>query len=648
MPEAGPQATNASATGRGRIIAGLTAPGRGFLVRRGALVATILAFLLMAGAVSPIIHTGMRGDDSHLPVDLDGRRDVGGTSTLGQLRQELSAMFKGGRPQPFGSLEGTLYATRVPERLPYKIGIALLTLAVFLALARFLRMFDVGPDGIAAAAVAFALSMQFRQTHDPALGYYGTQQFSLLLYLAALGCYLRFLRGASARWYVGAFAVVFVLTYETNQWLVLGFACLHLDRASIRRPVWRYVTPFLLFGFGMTLVSAYLRRHATVDAGYQASPDLIPVVLTAGRELVSSIPDIYFLAGSNGLLSSPTKAEALGAFWRAALASLTLWVAFSVARNRPAPLVRTASFGLIGLTLVCLSGLFVALAPQYQQLIFLGSGHLSTLAATTGFVLIAVSFWGLVSRALADLPWARLAVVGAVFIVALAGFYSNLRVVAVERPGIEQRQLFKRALDRGLVGSERPLTTAYITDRDFAWPFGNLIFYGGTADYFVALQTGKKLDVRPLAAPAPSCGPRTTYPFSDCAVTTSRVSFIGVRSARGGGTAFIADGLHRKAPGTDAPTRITAVAYGASARAPVPSLVGTGRDGKTVWNASQERWQMTRLPDGWTRYTATLHDVAKGPQAATITDPRSQIDFLDPNRTAGQTVRLFGTKNLVF
>ena len=641
--------TNAVATGR---IVALTATCRTLVLKHGARVAMILAFVLVAGAVSPIVHSGMRGDDSHLTIDLDGRRDIDGVSFLGQMHQELDAMFSGGRPQPFGTIEGTLYATRVPERVPYKVGIALLTLAVFLALARFLRMFDVRADGVAAAAVAFGLSLQFRQTHDPALGYYGTQQFSLLVYIAALSCYLRFLRGASARWYVGAIALtaVFVLTYEANQLLVIGFACLHLDRANIRRPAWRYVTPLLVLGFGMTLVSVYLHTHAsgTVEAGYKPSADLIPVVLTAGRELVSSVPGIYFLSGANGLLASPTKAEALGAFWRASLAALTLWVAFLLARRRPVPLERTATFGLIGLALICLSGLFVALAPQYQELIYLGGGHLSTLAATTGFVLVAVAFWGAVSRALADLPWARLGVVVSTFILALAGFYSNLRVVAVERPGIEQRRVFENALDRGLIGAERPLSTVFITERDFAWPFGNLIFYGGTADYLIALRTGKKLDVRPLGTASQSCGARTTFPFSDCAQMTGRVSLVGVRTARGGGTAFVADGLHRSAPTTDAPRRITAVAYGASARGPVPNLVGTSRDGKVVWTASDEHWQVARLPGGWARYTATLHDVANGPQAGTITDPRSQIDFQAPDRTAGQVVRLFGTKNLVF
>ena len=35
------------------------------------------------------------------------------------------------------------------------------------------------------------------------------------------------------------------------------------------------------------------------------------------------------------------------------------------------------------------------------------------------------------------------------------------------------------------------------------WNFGNLIFYGGTADYLVYLRTGLKLDVRTLGPPAP-------------------------------------------------------------------------------------------------------------------------------------------------
>ena len=42
--------------------------------------------------------------------------------------------------------------------------------------------------------------------------------------------------------------------------------------------------------------------------------------------------------------------------------------------------------------------------------------------------------------------------------------------------------------------------------------FGNLIFYGGTADYLVYLRTGLKLDVRTLGPPSPTCGPPTGSP----------------------------------------------------------------------------------------------------------------------------------------
>ena len=48
------------------------------------------------------------------------------------------------------------------------------------------------------------------------------------------------------------------------------------------------------------------------------------------------------------------------------------------------------------------------------------------------------------------------------------------------------------------------------------WSFGNLIFYGGTADYLVYLRTGLKLDVRTLGPPSPTCGPPTGFPTADC------------------------------------------------------------------------------------------------------------------------------------
>ena len=151
-------------------------------------------------------------------------------------------------------------------------------------------------DTFLAAAAAFALSLQLRATHDPMLGYNATAQFSVLELLLGLIAYVRYLDTGSRRWYAAsiAAALILVLTYEANPPLVLAFAALHLGRHPWRLSSWKPVFPILAIGAAMTLLSAYMHRHASfVVEGYQESLDPILVAQTAARQSVSAIPDIY-------------------------------------------------------------------------------------------------------------------------------------------------------------------------------------------------------------------------------------------------------------------------------------------------------------------------------------------------------------------
>lgn len=625
--------------------------GRRWLSRLPRWLAALLAIVLLAGVVAPITDTGMRGDDSHVPIDLNGQRRAVGDTLPEIIWQELKHGIKdNGRPQPLGTVEGITYMTLVPERFPYKLGIALLTLACVLALAWFLRMFRVPRGTLLIIAAAFAMSLQFRQTHDPALGYYSTPQFSLLVLFAGLGAYLRYLRGASSRWYAAAIVLALILvgTYEANQPLVLAFAALHLGRDDARVRRWRAVIPFLGIGAFMTALTAYTHSHVDVPpTGYETSLDLIAVVLTAARQAVSGLPDIYFLSGSNGLLSDPTKAEAVAALWRAALAAVLTAGAFLTVRwSRPTTPNGAPAIAGIGFVLMTCSGLYISLAAQHQQLITLGSGHLATLAGTIGFVMLVVALFVQVGPMLA----ARLPVIAALaasaFLLVLANQYSNLRVVGVEWPGIQQRELVKQGLDHGVLDGLADGTTVYVMNRDLGWPFGNLTFYGGTADYLILTRTGRRVDVRTFPAPTPACGPPRGFPVSDCARASSRVAWLAVRGSRKGGTVLIADGVrggaHPEAGATRSITAVTRDRSSVDARA--PWLVGNRPNGKP-WSATEEQWTREPLGDGWVRWTTTIRGHT-GPMAPTINDPLSRVDFTAA-ATAGQIVRSFGARHLL-
>jgi hypothetical protein len=557
---------------------------------------------------------------------------------------------------PIGVAEGEIYAAKVPERLPFKLGIALMSLACVIALLALLRTLGVAsPYLVVLVGVAFALSLQFRATHDPALGYNASPQLTVLELLLGLIAYANYLASGSRRWYSAAIVAVLILvfTYEANPPLVLCFAALHLGR-SRRLRAWKPVVPFLAVGAAMTLVSVYLHSHATtVVDGYQDSLDPILVVQTAARQAVAAIPDIYFLSGSQGLLTAPTRAELFAAFWRAALAGGLLAFALLQLRRRTATDLRTTSWAArttaiqiaaIGCVMMGGSGLYISLAKYHQQLIYLGGGHLATFAGTIGFVLVAVAaglVWGpTVSRSRVVI-WALAFLV---FWMVFASTYSNFRVVAVEQPGIEQRKLVEQALDRGILDHLRPRTTLYLTTRDMNWDFGNLIFYGGTADYLVFLRTGLKLDVRSLGPPSPACGPPHGFPSTDCAIPSKRLALLAVRASRGGGTAVLAAGIPSGHINDSGARTLTALARDASAAGDTPNLVGTRPDG-SAWSAADERWSRRDIGDGWVRYATRLAG-DNGPVAPTITDPRSAVDFTSPT-IPGSLVRIFGTKRLL-
>jgi len=614
----------------------------------------------LAAAVAPALHSSMRGDDSHVAIDANGHMRADGVSLVHHVRATVDFMLDTGRPMPIGVAQGTVYASVVPERLPFKLGIVLMSLACIAALMALLQALGVASRNVfLGVAVAFALSLQFRATHDPMLGYNASPQFSVLVLLLGLTAYARYLNTRSRWWYAATIVGVLILvfTYEANPPLVLAFAALHLGRGPWRLSSWKPVFPILAIGAAVTLLSTYMHRTSTrVVEGYQESLDLIVVAQTALRQAVAGIPDIYFLSGSQGLLTDPTRAELFASFWRAALAAGLIVIALLGLRRRPpagahssetAGGTSAAALQLagIGAVMMTCSGLYISLAKQHQQLIYLGGGHLATFAGTIGFVLLAVAAgltWGRSISRSRVVVWSLGFVV---FLMVFASTYSNFRVVAIEQPGIEQRELLREGLDRGIVDGLAPGTTLFLTGRDMNWNFGNLIFYGGTADYLVYLRTGLKLDVRTLGPPAAECGPPSGFPSTDCATPSSRVALLAVRGSRGGGTVALAGGIPAERINDTGARTVTAFARDASAAGDEPSLIGTRPDG-SPWTAADENWSRESIGDGWVRYSTTIGG-ADGPLAASITDPRSFVDFTSTTNTPGSLVRLFGTKRLL-
>jgi hypothetical protein len=225
-----------------------------------------------------------------------------------------------------------------------------------------------------------------------------------------------------------------------------------------------------------------------------------------------------------------------------------------------------------------------------------------------------------------------------------ASSYSNFRVVAVERRWVEQRELIQEALDRGIVDGLPPGTTLYLTSRDMNWGFGNLIFYGITADHLVYLDTGLKLDVRTLGPPGPTCGPPSGFPTADCVTPSRRVALMAVRGSRGGGTVVLAGGMPADRINDTGSRTLTALARDASAAGENPSLVGTRPDGSS-WSVAEENRASRSAMVGCVTRRESAVPTAPWPDRSPTR--RSQIDFTAPTNTPGSLVRLFGTKRLL-
>lgn len=617
-------------------------------------VLAVLAFVVLASALSPALGSGMRGDDSHVAIDLKGHLAYHHQALSANIADTIEAGLDNGRFMPIGVSQGLTYAAMVPERIPYKLGIVVLALIAVGALYLFLARLGLASlPTLLVVAVAFALSLQFRATHDPVLGYSGTAQLTMIILFMGLWTYLRYLQGGSRAWYALALmlATALVLTYEANPPLVLAFACLHLGTDPRRVRTWRAMLPFLGLGAAMTLLSMYARSMATTTpGGYETSLDPFTIAQVAIRQAIAGVPDIYFVSGAGGLLADPTRAELLGAAWRAALVTGLIIAAVLLVRGAKRLPSTVPSGALpaaaVGVVVMACSGLYISLAAQHQQLIGLGGGHLATFASTMGFVLVAVAAWATWGQRLAS---SRLAVAGlAVLVFGLTFFsqYSNFRVVAMERPGIEQRDLTRAALAKGALDGIRPATTVYVNSRDLGWAFGNLIFYDGTIDYLAYLETDAQRDIRPDAPPpAEPCPRQNPFPISDCAAVTGSVATLAPRASRSGGTVIVTDGLPAGKVATSTPRTISVLAHGASASGAVPPLAGTKRNG-TPWSPKSVTWTKKDLDDGWVRWEATMTRRG-GPTAWSLTDPKSPVDFTNPATTPGQLVRQFGTKHLL-
>ena len=260
-------------------------------------------------------------------------------------------------------------------------------------------------DTFLAAAAAFALSLQLRATHDPMLGQRdrAVQRARAAPRSHRVRALPRYRLAAVVR-SIHRRSSDSRVTYEANPPLVLAFAALHLGRHPWRLSSWKPVFPILAIGAAMTLLSAYMHRHASfVVEGYQESLD--PILGSDGRPPVGLGDSRHLLPiGFPGLLTDPTRAELFAAFWRgprvnARRLGASGCVVLLRRRFRRTPASRPPGGGTsaaalqiagIGIVMMTCSGLYLA-GQAASAAHLLGGGHLATFAGTIGFVFLAVA-----------------------------------------------------------------------------------------------------------------------------------------------------------------------------------------------------------------------------------------------------------------
>jgi hypothetical protein len=631
------------------------------------------AALLVLAMLYPIIDSAITGDDTARYLYL-GPEEALHKSFFGVLSWQSSSLIQVGRFMPITAVTGVIGDYLDGDRLLYKTILVLLTFAAVVLLWRFLKALGFRSKWTPAIiAVAFALSTQLRLTFDPIQAEAGQQQVGLIFLLAGLLAYVRWLHGADRRWYWLSIvlAAACALTYEGDVPLLLAFACLHIGPDPERVRTRRSLLPFLAILIVDTLIIVYVHETASAPpAGYSPALGLFDVVQSVMRQSVAGVPGIYFASGGAGnyagvtgnIFDAPTKAELLAAIWRAALIGLMFLAALRLTRRetvetgsgeteaRPSsghtvPLAATVAIGLV---LTVCPTLFVAIAQKDQDSSFipLGGGYLASLACTFGFMTLAVAGWEAWGRRLSGSRW--LPVVGcSVLVLGFINAYANERIVALQWPGEKQSDILTSGVEAGALDSVSTGTTVFVDSRDLAGGIQDSFSTPTALDYYVYMTLHRKYDIQvgTAAPPSPCAGAPRTFPIEACAATSKRVAAFVPRATKGGGAVIVANGIPAQGLATTAPRTITVTATGDAASGPVPALSGTTAAGQP-WAASSVHWMRRVLSNGWVQYFAHIKP-ANGPLTWSLNIAGAPYGLSTTPLTAGQTVRMFGTKHLL-
>ena len=455
-------------------------------------ISTLLALLVSAVVLLPVLNSAFYGDDSW--GSLKGRTLL--TLTHTSLLQEIWNYQVGwitsqGRFFPLSAYVTVLYYVIDGNVLAYKVFIVCMVLTNLL-LFKLVVTRITGSRALGLLAITLVpLAFQLRYADDPLTSYQGLIQVVLLLTLTALLALIAYL-DTRKTWYRVAAVAAFstsLLTYEVGLPLFLMFflvAYLYPQRrsmASAAADSW----PFAAAASVAVAIAVGLRllNHVAIAGGagtgaYAPNFDLSKVSMTLLNQTAASIPLSFPMASAAApnlgmvlpsfakplpgftetIAGSPVIASGLVVAYAALLAFACAWVAWEHANaDRMAAKPSLSALSAVGVCLLVLPGVLISLSPKYQAGVWLGAPYLPVYMSYFGVgTLLALGLYYAVTRARtvgARMIPTIIAVVLGVFIIGVTYGDNWTVTTGYDVPYVFQRQVEQGALTHGIM-SEFP------------------------------------------------------------------------------------------------------------------------------------------------------------------------------------------------
>jgi hypothetical protein len=473
----------------------------------------VLIVLVLAAVLAPLFECALIYDDQYTSL-VEGTLRETGTSSLSTAWTCALGWIKGsGRIFPLVQYH-LIYFANVHDMAVYRTCAFAFVLLNVLQFARLTWRLSGSRRLALVAAGLMPLFLQFRNAHDPILGFSFLLQVIMFQLLASLTCLDNYLRGGRALmlWASVLFYTLGLLTYEIGYPFIFLHLLLIVFRQGVSRRVLGTAAPFvavlLLLG-GLTVATRWYfnvpvcGQPTEGQTPYVISLDPLPFVTSLGKQAVAAFPLVYLVSMWQALpVFDHMHHHLTGAVFVVAIGSFALAWRLLTLKTEPAPAgpsdaprdLGPAKLTMFALLLTVLPGLLVSVSAAHRRVITAGTPYLPVYVAEFGAaLLVAVVLETLIRHGLPRLGRLRLAATGLVALVgaALAVVTSTTNAMVVDWYSRDQRDV-RSLLEASLQSPLRDVLTpdaTVLTSGGHIWDEG---YFGGA---MVRMRTGKAVRV---------------------------------------------------------------------------------------------------------------------------------------------------------